>query len=184
MAPKLGNKFVALCTVALGAIYTTGYVITENHDPVSAHTVPAQSGQSASTDDGGAKPQTTTDSSGNTGASASGSTTKTASTSTSGQSQSTSKQKYLDGTYTGSGANDIGTVSVAVTIKSGKISGVQITQCDTHYPEDYIAGLPQEVVALQSYNVNIVTGATKSTEDFAEAVYEALSQAQNPHYVA
>lgn len=94
-----------------------------------------------------------------------------------------SGQQYLDGTYTGSGSTRIGTVAVAVKISGGKIARVEITACDTHYPESYINPvLPDYVVAHQTTRIPIVSGATLSTADFYYAVTQALAQAANPHY--
>ncbi|WP_051317189.1 FMN-binding protein [Ectobacillus panaciterrae] len=90
----------------------------------------------------------------------------------------TVKKTYQDGTYYGSGANHIGSVEVAVTIQNDKIKNVQITNCTTSYSQSYIDGLPQQVLDRQSANVDVVSGATRSTEDFQEAVQEALIKAK------
>jgi uncharacterized protein with FMN-binding domain len=87
-------------------------------------------------------------------------------------------QKYHDGTYSGSGTNRFGTVEVAVTITQGKIANVDITSSRTRYPERYIDGLPQEVLDAQDYHIDTVSGATRSSEDFINAVHEALMQAE------
>ncbi|WAH37609.1 FMN-binding protein [Alicyclobacillus dauci] len=174
MANKMGNTLVALCSVALGAIYTTGYVVTKSPD-VSAMAPPSGNGPATSQHTEShttSKPSTP-------------STSTTNSTTAPAKPKTTSNQKWLDGTYQGSGSNRIGTVYVAVTIQGGKISKVDITECDTHYPQSYIDPvLPQEVVQRQSPNVDIVSGATLSTYNFAYAVQEALTKAQNPNYVA
>jgi uncharacterized protein with FMN-binding domain len=87
---------------------------------------------------------------------------------------------YKDGTYSGSGYDRRGTVYVAVTIAHGKISDVQIANYDMNYSESNINPvLPQEVVQRQSGNVDVVSGATSSSEDFQAAVQQALAQAQN-----
>ncbi|KEO84872.1 FMN-binding protein [Tumebacillus flagellatus] len=91
----------------------------------------------------------------------------------------TAGKPYKDGTYTGTGSNRIGSVEVAVTIKSGKIAAVEITNCDTHYPQSDIDGLPAQAVERQSSNVDTVSGATKSTDDFRTAMNQALAQAQS-----
>lgn len=93
-------------------------------------------------------------------------------------SSTTANGSYKDGTFTGSGSNRIGTVEVAVTIKSGKITAVEITNCDTHYSQSRIDNLPQQALQRQSNQVDNVSGATRSTEDFREAVRQALAQAQ------
>jgi len=92
----------------------------------------------------------------------------------------TAQGQYRDGTYNGQGSNRIGTVEVAVTVKQGKIISCQVTNSSTHYSVSTIDPvLPNEVVARQSGNVDVVSGATRSTEDFQTAVQQALDQAQS-----
>jgi uncharacterized protein with FMN-binding domain len=186
----MGNKMVALCSAAIGAIYMAGYFVTDQ--PVSAQTASAptansapvaSAGQGASSDQGQGNQgdQAQGSQSQQQGSSSASSSSSSAPTQTPAPSASTGQGKYKDGTYTGSGSNRIGTVEVAVTIKSDKITDVQITNCDTHYSEDRIADLPQQVLDRQSSDVDIVSGATKSTQDFATAVDECLQQAlRNP----
>jgi len=240
MAGKMSPKFVALCTLAIGAIYTTGYSITSTSTTALATTqqgLPNAStasggsavaaangsavGSSSSSQNsttqgsgqGGNKSGTSSASPAHNGNSGSSGTTKTSSntaqssshtiksssTSSSSSKPSTSSsstsatsksvavkvntQKYLDGTYNGSASNAIGGVSLAVSIKSGKIADVQITACDTHYPQSYIDPvLPDYVTANQTTQIPVVSGATMSTADFYYALVQALSQAQNPNY--
>jgi uncharacterized protein with FMN-binding domain len=86
---------------------------------------------------------------------------------------------YKDGTYNGSGSNRRGSIQVAVTIKSDKITDVTISRFAMHYTIDDVVGLPQEVVQKQSAQVKNVSGATYSTQAFQDAVQVALSQARN-----
>jgi uncharacterized protein with FMN-binding domain len=65
-----------------------------------------------------------------------------------------------------------------VTIANGKISNVQITKVTTKFPMSRIASLPAAVVQSQSANVNVISGATYSSQAFKQAVQQALSQAQ------
>jgi uncharacterized protein with FMN-binding domain len=90
-----------------------------------------------------------------------------------------SNQVYKDGTYSGSGSNRRGSIQVAVTIKSDKITDVTISRFAMHYTIDDVVGLPQEVVQKQSAQVKNVSGATYSTQAFQDAVQVALSQARN-----
>jgi uncharacterized protein with FMN-binding domain len=90
-----------------------------------------------------------------------------------------SSQVYKDGTYNGSGSNRRGSIQVAVTIKSDKITDVEISHFAMHYTIDDVVGLPQEVVQKQSAQVKNVSGATYSTQAFEDAVQVALSQARN-----
>jgi uncharacterized protein with FMN-binding domain len=77
-----------------------------------------------------------------------------------------------------------GNVQVQATIQSGKITNVQVLQ----YPTDRrtsqrinavaVPELRQEAIQAQSANVNIVTGATLTSEGFQQSLGTALSQAQ------
>ncbi|MCL4392127.1 FMN-binding protein [Patescibacteria group bacterium] len=91
---------------------------------------------------------------------------------------------YKDGTYTGSVANAFfGNVQVQATISGGKITDVQFLQ----YPSDrsysqYVNSqampyLTQEAIQAQSSNVNIVSGATQTSQAFQQSLASALSQA-------
>jgi uncharacterized protein with FMN-binding domain len=85
---------------------------------------------------------------------------------------------YRDGTYTGSGTSRRGGFTVAVTILGSKITDVQFTRVTTQYPVSRVAGLPAQVIARQSAQVDRVTGATYSVQAFQQAVGSALAQAQ------
>lgn len=92
---------------------------------------------------------------------------------------------YKDGSYTGS-VDDAqwGVVQIKAIIQHGKITDVQFLQ----YPNDrnhsvYINSiadpeLTSEAIQAQSANVNIVTGATDSSQAFIQSLTDALSQAQ------
>lgn len=151
MAARISGKMIALCSAALGAVYIAGYLVTV---PLAA--------------EGAWNPSTSAIASPLTGQPAAGATAPTPTT-----------FKYKDGTYSGTGTNRIGSVTVAVTVKSDKIVDVKITDCTTHYDEALIDGLPDEALKLQSPNVDFVSGATKSTRDFRDAMTQALAEAQN-----
>ena len=92
---------------------------------------------------------------------------------------------YKDGSYTGS-VDDAqwGVVQVKAVIKNGKITDVQFLQ----YPNDRNRSIeinsyadPQltsEAIQAQSANVDIVTGATDSSDAFIQSLSDALSQAK------
>jgi uncharacterized protein with FMN-binding domain len=69
-------------------------------------------------------------------------------------------------------------MSVAVSIQGGVITNVQITSVNTEYPVSRVASLPGQVVKQQTPNVNVITGATYSSQAFKQAVQQALAQAQ------
>ncbi|KYP81354.1 FMN-binding protein [Ferroacidibacillus organovorans] len=87
--------------------------------------------------------------------------------------------QYKDGVFTGVASNPYGGLSLAVTIAHGKIAAVKITSYTMHYPQSVIdPQLPQEAVQMQTWRIYIVSGATASTYNFAEAMYQALNKAK------
>ncbi len=92
---------------------------------------------------------------------------------------------YQDGTYTGHMADaQWGYVQVQVNVSQGHIAQVQFLK----YPSDRSRSvrinqyadpvLVQEAMQAQSAHVDIVTGATDSSEAFIQSLSDALSQAQ------
>jgi uncharacterized protein with FMN-binding domain len=94
---------------------------------------------------------------------------------------------YKDGTYTGDSADaSYGNVQVAAVISGGKLSDVTVLQYpDTH--SDSVAinqtALPllkQEAIQSQNpNNIQIISGATFTSEAFVQSLTSALNQAQN-----
>jgi uncharacterized protein with FMN-binding domain len=98
---------------------------------------------------------------------------------------STSSSLYKDGTYTGSVADaQWGNLQVQVVIQNGKITDVPFLQ----YPNDRNRSvrintdadpqLTSEAIQAQSANVDIVTGATDSSEAFIQSLSDALAKAK------
>ncbi len=92
---------------------------------------------------------------------------------------------YNDGSYTGRTADaQWGYVQVQVNVEQGRIAQVQFLK----YPSDRSRSvrinryadpvLVQEAIQAQSAQVDIVTGATDSSEAFIQSLSDALSQAQ------
>ena len=90
---------------------------------------------------------------------------------------------YKDGTYTGDVTDAFyGNVQVQVSIQNGKISDVKFLQ----YPNDRDTSvmintqampmLKQEALQTQNANVDIVTGATQTSEAFQQSLQSALSK--------
>jgi uncharacterized protein with FMN-binding domain len=91
---------------------------------------------------------------------------------------------YSDGTYTGPVTDAYyGNMQVQAVVSGGKLSGVRILQ----YPNDRgtsiaingqaLPMLQSEVVAAQSANVDIISGATLSSEAFIRSLSGAISKA-------
>jgi uncharacterized protein with FMN-binding domain len=93
---------------------------------------------------------------------------------------------YKEGTYTGSVTDAFyGNVQVQVVIQNGKISDVQFLQ----HPSDALRSvaindiampnLKQEAIQTQSASVNVVTGATDTSNAFMQSLQSALNQAKS-----
>jgi uncharacterized protein with FMN-binding domain len=100
-----------------------------------------------------------------------------AQTASSGIATVAAASQYKDGTYAGSGYSRHGGVQAQVTVQSGKIVSAAIIQTSTRYPASAIASLPSAVVAQQSTNVQLVSGATDSSDAYLQAISSALQQA-------
>ena len=92
---------------------------------------------------------------------------------------------YKDGTYSGSSADAFyGTIQVQAVISGGKITDAKFLQ----YPSDRsrsvaintlaMPNLKQEAIQAQNANVDIVSGATLSSQAFVQSLSSALAQAK------
>ncbi len=112
-------------------------------------------------------------------------TTNTSSSSTvSSGTSSPTTSSYKDGTYKGSVANAYyGNVQVAVTISGSKITDVKFLQYPNSHQTSVIINqqampyLKQETIQSQSSNVQIISGATFTSQAFQQSLQSALSQA-------
>lgn len=101
------------------------------------------------------------------------------------QSSSQSNTKsYKDGSYTGSTEDAYyGNVQVKATISGSRITDITFLQYpNTHSTSVYINNqampyLQQEAIKAQNSNVNIVSGATYTSQAFIQSLSNALSQA-------
>ncbi len=93
---------------------------------------------------------------------------------------------YRNGTYTGPEADAYyGLVQVKVVISNGKISDVKFLD----YPHDrrtsqeinnqVMPWLTQEAIQAQSANVDLISGATLTSEAFVNSLQAALQSAKN-----
>ena len=97
-----------------------------------------------------------------------------------------SNGQYKDGTYKGPEVDALyGLVQVQAVIQNGKIKSVQFLE----YPSDRrtsqrintvaVPYLQQEAVQAQSANVNIISGATLTSEGFIMSLQSALANAHS-----
>ena len=93
---------------------------------------------------------------------------------------------YKDGIYTGDPADAFyGNIQVQATINGGKITNIQFLQApndrstsiEINQQADPI--LAQEAIQTQNANVDIVSGATDSSQAFAQSLQSALDKAKS-----
>lgn len=98
----------------------------------------------------------------------------------------TANSPYKDGSYEGSVADAVyGNLQVKVTISGGKIANVTFLQ----FPNDQDTSqqinqqadpqLAQEAIQAQSATVDIVSGATQSSQAFIQSMQSALAKAKS-----
>lgn len=87
---------------------------------------------------------------------------------------------YKDGTYEGAGKGYHGEIKAEVTVSEGKISDVEIleqSETETIY-ESAEEPVIKSIIESNSYNVDTVSGATKSSRGIMAAVKDALEKAK------
>ena len=87
--------------------------------------------------------------------------------------------KYTAGTYTGVGTGNNGDVEVSVVVSDSAITSVEVTK---HAEPPGIADpaleqIPAAIVEAQSADVDVVSGATNTSNAIIEAVKSALAEA-------
>lgn len=88
---------------------------------------------------------------------------------------------YKDGTFTATGKGFYGDMDfkVTVTIAGGKITDIQVSHNETkEFGGDAMPKLIQSAKDKQSAEINVITGATASSNSFKEILGEALGKAK------
>lgn len=86
-----------------------------------------------------------------------------------------------DGTYTGEGQGNNGPMTVSVTIADGKISKATVdehTETEGIWEKAEEAILPAVVGKTSTEGIDVVSGATNSSNGIIEAIDKALEQAK------
>ena len=88
---------------------------------------------------------------------------------------------YKDGTYTGTDSGYRPNLQLQVTIKSNKITDIQIVSSDEtpRFFDRAFTTVSQEIISSQSTSVDAVSGATRSSNGITSAVADALQSAAN-----
>jgi uncharacterized protein with FMN-binding domain len=88
-----------------------------------------------------------------------------------------------NGTYTGSAVEEpFGVIQVQATVANGKLTGVTVVQMPTHGRSGFISAqaapiLQGEAISAQSANIDSVSGATYTSQAYAQSLQSALDQA-------
>ncbi len=115
-----------------------------------------------------------------------GSNTNSSANNSSDSSSPTASTGWKDGVYTGDSADAFyGNVQVQATINNGKITDIKFLT----YPNDQghsaeisnqaMPLLTQEAIQAQTANVNVVTGATQTSQAFVQSLQSALDKAKS-----
>lgn len=88
--------------------------------------------------------------------------------------------QYKDGTYNGVGNGHRSGLNVSVTIKNHRITNIEIlsNRETPRYTQTAFKAVPQEIIQTQSTQVDVVSGATHSSDGIIQAVQNALSKAK------
>jgi uncharacterized protein with FMN-binding domain len=82
-----------------------------------------------------------------------------------------------DGTYTGQSLGYVGDVTVAVTIRKGRITDVRV-QHQEKIDQKATTIIPQRIIAAQSLKVDGITGATVTYDAIIDGALQALKRAR------
>jgi uncharacterized protein with FMN-binding domain len=92
---------------------------------------------------------------------------------------------YKDGTYTGAVADAFyGNLQVVATIQGGQLADIKFPTYPNNgghtlqLSQNDLPILKQEAITAQSANVNIVSGATQTSQAFEQSLASALAQAK------
>lgn len=136
------------------------------------------SGTSSGSSSGDSSGQSSSGSSGSSGSSSSRSLSGSSSGS-SGSSSSTAAKTYAGDTA----QTQWGPVQVQITVKNGKITASDVLQVPSGNPRDdeinsyAVPVLNSEVVATQNANIDMISGATVTSDGYIQSLQSALDQA-------
>jgi uncharacterized protein with FMN-binding domain len=122
---------------------------------------------------------------GTSGSSSSGSSSS-GSSGSSGSGSSTAGSNLADGRYTGDAVNTrFGPVQVQITVSGGAITDVTVPQYpngngrDQEINQYALPQLVSETMSAQSANISMISGATYTSEGYAQSLQSAIDQAHS-----
>ncbi len=84
-----------------------------------------------------------------------------------------------DGTWYGYGSSRHGDLEVKIEVADRRIVHVEISKCLTRYSCSWIEALPGQVVTRQTADVDVISGATVSSDAFYMAVMDAMNTSRS-----
>ena len=86
-----------------------------------------------------------------------------------------------DGRWVGQSSNPAYPATVALTIQAGRIQQVEVLDHRASYRGDKaLTELPAKVVAEQNTNIDVISGATRTSLILRSAVFHACQEAHKP----
>ncbi|WNM26316.1 FMN-binding protein [Demequina capsici] len=173
---------------AAAAVLTTGWALTPKATDTVSYSASSTTGTTGSSTTSDSTGTTTTDSSSSTSGSTSSSSTTTGSsstdTSTSTSTGTSTSSSSSDATYTGKAVQTrYGVYQVEITVSNGEVTDVTLVQEGSNDRESQqiksyaLPKLIQEVLDTQSSSVSYISGASYTSQGFANSVADAFSQA-------
>jgi uncharacterized protein with FMN-binding domain len=86
---------------------------------------------------------------------------------------------YKNGTFSGSGTGFQSTITASVTIQDDVITNISVSGSDDEPYFSNAKALVSRMLSSQSANVDVVSGATYSSNGIIQAVKSALASAKN-----
>jgi uncharacterized protein with FMN-binding domain len=162
--PRMKKLIVSAVIIGVFIIYALA------HARASVGFTPSQGSTGSSSDPSSGS------SSGSSGGSGSSSSQQGSTPTTTGQ--------YKNGSYTGSEADaQWGNIQVKITIQNGRLTNVQFLEYPNHRDRSVeinnyaMPQLSSEAISAQSAQVDVISGATDTSEAFMQSLGDALSQA-------
>ena len=175
------KPILGLVVAGLGSLLVFGFRTTDSVLPTTGQVPTTATGKTTS-------PTTAPTTNGNTSSTTKSGTSGSSATATPTPTQDTSGAttngaQYADGTYRGAAIGEPwGTFEVEAIIKSGQLVDVKLVAepGDRHSSQINNIAVPmltQSALAAQSANIDLVSGATWTSESYAESLQAALDAA-------
>jgi uncharacterized protein with FMN-binding domain len=192
MRATTAKPLVALALTGAGTILVVGFHVPETPAiDVGANTSTSSTGSTTGTTaKSAATPAPAATGSGTTPGSTAGTTSATPAPAAATPSATTAAGQYADGTWTGAAVREPwGTFTVQAVVSGGQLTAVTLVSApsDSHSSRINAQAVPiltQAAIAAQSANIDLVSGATWTSQSYETSLQAALDQAKAAAEVA